>query len=251
MTGHYTNDALQRLRDRRPVSCVWLSLGSTALAEIAAECSPDMIVFDAQHGLWERTTLHAAILVATGSSTPVVRVAANTSHVIGEALDSGALGVIVPLVEDAAQAAAAVAAAHYPPYGSRSGGGVRPLGNFAAYRETCKTQIMVSVMIETRTGFANAREIIATPGIDMVFVGSGDLALSLGPDAAPGLEGAIHLILDLCRSSGVPCGIFTGSTEDARTRLSEGFAFVVAEDDIRLARNGIARSLSEVRKGIE
>ena len=251
MTGHYANHALQRLRGGMPVSCVWLSLGSVAVAEIAAECSPDMIVFDAQHGLWERVTLHLAILAATGASTPVVRVAANTSHLIGEALDSGAHGVIVPLVENAAQAAAAVTAAHYPPRGNRSGGGVRPLGNFSAYSESCKTQVMVSVMIETKLGLANAREIVVTPGVDMVFIGSGDLALSLGPDGALGLEEAIQFILGLCRSSGVPCGIFTGSIEDARTRLSEGFAFVVAEDDIRLARNGIARSLSAVAKEIK
>lgn len=251
MTGRYTNHALQRLRDGRPVSCVWLSLGSVALAEIAAECSPDMIVFDGQHGLWERTTLHAGILAVGEASTPVVRVATNNSHHIGEALDSGALGVIVPLVESAAEAAAAVVAAHYPPRGKRSGGGVRPLSDFANYSKACTTQVMVSVMIETELGLANAPEIIATPGIDMVFIGSGDLALSLGPNGAPGLENAIQLILGLCRSSGVPCGIFTPSVEDARNRLSEGFAFVVAEDDIRLTRNGIARSLSAVGKEIK
>lgn len=248
MTRRGTNPPLQRLRGGETVSCVWLSLGSVALAEIAAEFSPDMIVFDGQHGLWERTTLHAAIRSVEETSTPVVRVATNSSHLIGEALDSGALGVIVPLVEDGSQAAAAVAAAHYPPRGNRSGGGVRPLANFPEYSQSCATHVMVSVMIETELGLANAAEIIATPGIDMVFIGSGDLALSLGTGGPVGLEEAIQQILRLCRSSGVPCGIFTASAEDARDRLSGGFAFVVAEDDIRLARNGIARSLTSVRK---
>lgn len=244
----FSNPSLERLRRGESVSCVWLSLGSAALAEIAAEFSPDMVVFDAQHGLWERTTLHAAILAVGQTSTPVVRVAANSSHLIGEALDSGALGVIVPLVEDAEQAALAVAAAHYPPRGNRSGGGVRPLANFADYSRLCATNVMVSVMIETERGLANAAEIIATPGIDMVFIGSGDLALSLGEGAALGLENAFHQILELCRASQVPCGIFTPSAEDARNRVQGGFAFVVAEDDIRLARTGIARSLSAVKK---
>lgn len=246
MSGRFTNHALQRIRGGDAVSCVWLSLGSVALAEIAAECSPGMIVFDAQHGLWERNTMHAAILAASWGSTPVVRVASNNSQLIGEALDSGALGVIVPLVDDAAQAAAAVTAAHYPPRGNRSGGGVRPLANFLAYGESCATQVMVSVMIETKLGLANVDEIVATPGIDLVFIGSGDLALSLGPDGDSGLEESIERIHSVCRSMGVPCGIFTGSVEDARARLAQGFAFVVAEDDIRLARNGIARSLSAV-----
>ncbi len=248
MTKHPINPPLQRLREGEHVSCVWLSLGSVALAEIAAEFSPDMVVFDAQHGLWERTTLHAAILAVGQTSTPVVRVAANNSHLIGEALDSGALGVIVPLVEDAEQAALAVASAHYPPRGNRSGGGVRPLANFSDYSRSCVTNVMVSVMIETQRGLANAAEIIATPGIDMVFIGSGDLSLSLGEGAALGLEDAIQHIFELCRVSQVPCGIFTPSAENARKRLKGGFAFVVAEDDIRLARTGIAQSLCAVEK---
>ena len=248
MTKRYSNPALERLRSGKSASCVWLSLGSVALAEIAAEFSPDIVVFDAQHGLWERTTLHAAILAVGKTSTPVVRVAANSNHLIGEALDSGALGVIIPLVESAEQAASAVDAAHYPPRGNRSGGGVRPLANFADYSQSCATNVMVSVMIETQRGLVNAAEIIATPGIDMVFIGSGDLALSLGDSSKVGLEDAIQQILELCRASRVPCGIFTPSAENARTRLEEGFAFVVAEDDIRLARTGIARSLSAVEK---
>lgn len=250
MTGDFTNTALKRLRGGDSLSCVWLSLGSVAVAEIAAECLPDVIVFDGQHGLWERTTLHAAISAAMINSTPIVRVAANAGHLIGEALDSGAQGVIVPLVESSAQAAAAVAAAHFPPHGNRSGGGVRPLANFGAYSEACATQVLVSVMIETQVGLANAREIISTKGVDMVFIGPGDLALSLSPDGASGLEDAIQMILDLCRSMGVPCGLFTGSVEDAQRRRAEGFAFVVAEDDIRLIRNGMARSLSAVERDI-
>lgn len=251
MSLSYSNPSLQRIRSGEAVSCVWLSLGSVALAEIAAECAPDMIVFDAQHGLWERTTLHAAVLAVRDASTPVVRVGANNSHLIGEALDSGAFGVIVPLIEDGSQAAAAVAAAHYPPRGHRSGGGVRPLANFPDYINACATDVMVSVMIETKLGLANAEEIIATPGIDLVFIGSGDLALSLGTGSADDLEGAIQQIFQLCRAKAVPCGIFTPTAEIAHARLSEGFAFVVAEDDIRLARNGMARSLSAVRKEVK
>lgn len=241
MIGKFTNHALTRLRAGDGVACVWLSLGSTALAEIAAESSPGAIVFDGQHGLWERASLHAAI-AAAGNSTPLVRIQATSVAAIGEALDYGAQGVIVPLVDTAEQAAAAVAAAHYPPHGIRSGGGLRPLGAMAPYVAACETQILVSVMIETRDGLANAAAIAATPGLDMVFIGPGDLALQLGPDAD--LEGAIQSILAACRTAGVPCGLFTGTAEAARDRLAQGFAFVVADDDIRLARGGIARSLA-------
>ncbi len=248
MTGDFTNSALARLRGGEALSCVWLSLGSVALAEIAAENTPDAIVFDSQHGLWDKMTLHMAIAAATSTSTPIVRVAANVGHLIDEALDSGARGVIVPLVESAEQAAAAVAASQYPPLGTRSGGGVRPLSDFGAYSKACATQILVSVMIETQAGLDNAPGIIATPGVDMVFIGPGDLALALGEGAATMLEPAMQSILALCQAQGVPCGLFTGSVEDARRRRAQGFAFVVAEDDIRLTRGGIARSLSAVAK---
>ncbi len=244
MIGTFENRALAALRKGDAVACIWLSLGSPALAEIAAEVRPGAVVFDGQHGLWEKTSLHHAIATVAPASTPIVRVQTNTVAAIGEALDSGAQGVIVPLVETAEEAAAAVAAAHYPPTGVRSGGGVRPLGDYAAYIAACSTQILVSVMIETAKGLDNAADIIATPGLDLVFIGPGDLALALGSDAATGLDPAMQHILGLCRAAGVPCGLFTTSPEAAAARIAQGFAFVVGEDDIHSARTGYARALA-------
>lgn len=241
MTGAFANRALERLRDGEALGCIWLSLGALALAEIAAEHAPDAIVFDGQHGLWDKTALHLALGSAGTTSTPLVRVAANIAHVIGEALDAGAQGIIVPLVESAAEAAAAVRAAHYPPHGNRSGGGVRPLGDFGAYSAACARNILVAVMIETQAGLDDAAAIAATPGVDMVFIGPGDLGLAVGPAA---LEPAIQSIHAVCAARTMPCGIFTGSAEEARRRVAQGFQFVVVEDDIRLARGGIARSLA-------
>ena len=237
----FTNRALERLRAGEALGCVWLSLGAPALAEIAAEHAPDTIVFDGQHGLWDKTALRSAFGIAAVASTPLVRVAANIAHIIGEALDAGAQGVIVPLVESAAEAAAAVRSAHYPPHGNRSGGGVRPLADFAAYSAACARNILVAVMIETQAGLDNAAEIAATPGVDMVFIGPGDLGLAVGADA---LEPAIQSILATCRVQAMPCGIFTGSAENARRRVAQGFQFVVIEDDIRLVRGGISRALA-------
>lgn len=246
MTKAFENHTLARLHAGQGAVSVWLSLGSVALAEIAVESAPDAIVFDGQHGLWERSDLFAAFAIAARASTPLVRVAANVPHIIGEALDNGAQGVIVPLVESSAEAAAAVAAAHYPPHGIRSGGGLRPLAAMGAYVAACRTEILVSVMIETRAGLDNAAAIAATPGVDLVFIGPGDLSLALGPDAD--LEAAIQAILAACKVAGTPCGLFTSSAAAARDRLAQGFALVVAEDDIRLARSGFAGSLAVSRQ---
>lgn len=241
MTGSFHNSALARIRAGQGVAAIWLSLGSAALAEVAAEAAPGAIVFDAQHGLWDRSALHAGIAAAR-DCTPLVRVQANSVANIGEALDYGAQGVIVPLIDTAEQAALAVEAAHYPPHGCRSGGGLRPLAAMGGYAASCATEILVSVMIETRAGLANVAAIAATPGVDMVFIGPGDLALQLGPDAD--LEAAIQSILAACRTAGVPCGLFTATAEAARDRLEQGFALVIADDDIRLARSGFVRSLA-------
>ena len=243
----FPNRALALLRAGKPACGIWLSLGSTALAEIAAETRPDAIVLDLQHGAWGVASIHAALAIAAAGATPLVRVAANTPSAIGQALDAGATGVIVPLIETAEQAASAVAAAHYPPAGVRSGGAMRPLRDFAGYSAQCRDETLVAVMIETRLGLENAAAIARTPGVDLVFVGPGDLGLSLAEGEVP-LEDAIATILAASLEAGVACGIFTGSVEAARTRLAQGFAFVIADDDIRLAREGFARSLAHVRQ---
>lgn len=236
------NRALMKLRAGQPVGCVWLSLGSEALAEIAAEARPDVIVLDAQHGLWDVHSTHAALGMIAPMCTPIVRVADNSATSIGLALDAGAQGVIVPLVETAEQAARAVRAARYPPHGERSGGGIRPLADFKAYWEDCRDNILVSVMIETRLGSESVAEIAAVPGIDLIFIGTGDLLLSLGFGAD--IEVAIQSISAAARSANVPCGIFTIDAGAAQARLAQGFALVVAETDLRLAREGIAASLT-------
>lgn len=236
------NAALGLLRGGKPVRVVWLSLGSVALAEIASEGAPDAIVLDCQHGGWDGAGLAAAIAVAA-PATPLVRVAANLPHLIGDALDAGAKGVIVPLVESAAAAASAVAAAHFPPRGMRSGGGHRALRAFADYVALAATETMVAVMIETRAGLDNAAAIAATPGVDLVFIGPGDLATSIGRDA---LEPAIAAVLTAARAAGTPCGLFTSSADGPR-RIAQGFAFVIAADDISLARDGFAQALTHAR----
>jgi len=226
------------LSSGRPLGALWLSLGSPALAELAAAAAPDFIVIDRQHGLWERATLEAAI-----RDVPVmVRLSDHAATSVAEALDAGAEAVLAPLVETAAQARAIVAAAHYPPLGIRSGGGVRPGRNFAAYVEKARAETVVGVMIETRAGLAAADEIAETPGVDFVFIGTGDLALSLGefPAIGEGHARACAEILGACRRAGKPCGAFTFSPAMAKAFVAQGFQIVTLADDIGLARDGFA-----------
>ena len=176
------------LGQRQSLGVFWMSTGSPAVIELAAAANPDAIVLDAQHGLWDRQTIEYAVGAARIHAPVLVRTAENSPVAIGQALDAGAEGVIVPLIEDEQQAAEAVAAARFPPHGVRSAGGVRPLSQgFADYYAKANADTVVGVMIETDRAVQNAPAIAATSGIDFVLIGSGDLAISLGtfpkPDA--------------------------------------------------------------------
>jgi 2-keto-3-deoxy-L-rhamnonate aldolase RhmA len=222
----------------------WLSLGSVALCELAARARPDAIVLDLQHGLWDRVSTEHAIAAVPAEIPVLVRVAENTPAAIGQALDAGAEGIIVPLVETAKQARRAVSAAHYPPRGERSGGGVRPLSDFVDYVAAAERAIVVCVMIETARGVRNARAIAAAQGVDLVFIGTGDLALSLGtfPAFDERHEAACQAVLAACRAEWTLCGTFTGSVDAARARREQGFRMTVTINDIDLAARGFAQA---------
>lgn len=230
----------------------WLSLGSVALCELAARARPDAIVLDLQHGLWDRLSMEHAIAAVPRDIPVLVRVAENEPVAIGQALDAGAEGVIVPLVESARQAARAVSAAHYPPRGERSGGGVRPLADFVDYVAAADRAIVVCVMIETARGVKNARAIAATEGVDLVFIGTGDLALSLGsfPAFDERHEAACQAVLAACRAEWTLCGAFTGSVDAARARREQGFRMTVTVNDIDLAARGFAQATAAFGRSI-
>ena len=183
----------------------------------------------------------------------MARVADGSATAIGEALDAGALGVIVPLVETAEQAAAAVAAAKYPPDGIRSGGGVRPLMDFKAYGVAANDAVLVSVMIETAKGVENAAAIAAVPGVDLVFIGTGDLALSIGtfPEFGPEHEAAVTSVQRACRDAGTACGAFTPHLTFALDRRRRGFQAVVIAEDIGLVHGAAKTAIKGFATGAE
>jgi 2-dehydro-3-deoxyglucarate aldolase/4-hydroxy-2-oxoheptanedioate aldolase len=234
-----------RLRNGDRIGVFWLALGSTALAELAGGKQPDAIVIDMQHGLWNRDTLEGAVGLAT---RPVlVRVSENSPRAIGEALDAGAEGVLVPMVETADQAARAAAAAHYPPHGSRSAGGCRPLAQgFDEYRRVAHNRVIVGVMIETARGLAHASEIARTPNIDLVLIGVGDLALAFAdlPDQQQRFQQACDEILAVCRCADLPCGIFTLDEREAVSRRKEGYALTVVANDISVVALGFGAAMN-------
>ena len=224
------------------LDAIWLSLGSVAICEMAARARPGVVVLDLQHGLFDRASLEAAIGIAEGHAPVMARLQDISPHAVSEALDAGAEGVLAPLIETADEAAALVKAARFSPEGARSGGGVRPLQDFAAYVEYARRAVVVGAMIETAAGLANVEAIAATPGIDFLFIGAGDLSLSLGefPRAGRRVDDACAAILMASLAGKRPCGIFTASVEAARAMRAKGYRMVVTATDADIVRHAFA-----------
>ncbi|HEY5007010.1 MAG TPA: aldolase/citrate lyase family protein [Caulobacteraceae bacterium] len=248
------NQALAKWRAGQQTIGAWLSLANTHSAEMLAHVGFDWLCIDLQHGLLDYTDLlHMLPAISTTDVTPMVRVAANEPWQIMRVLDAGAMGVIVPMVNDRAEAATAVAACLYPPQGGRSFGPMRAaLYGGRGYATEANDQIACIVMIETREGIDNLEEIVATPGLGGVYIGPNDLALALGLPASGDTDHPLHLetvgrILAACKKHKVPAGIHTGGLAYARIRLEAGFDFVTLGSDAGFMMRAAAADLAAVR----
>ena len=212
------------------------------MAEFAAHARPAAIVLDLQHGLWERGTVEAAI-ASTGQRVPSSPAAPTTPAAIAQALDAGAASVLVPLIETVDDARRALDASRYPPRGSRSAGGVRPLlGGVAAMLEA-DTQVSVGLMIETVAGVENAQAIAALPGIDYLFIGTGDLSLSRGSSDPDVIGHDCAQVLAAARARPALRHLHR-QRRAARQAHGQGYRMAVAASDIDLLKQGLQSALA-------
>lgn len=188
----------------------WLVLGSPAVAEVMARQPWDSLTIDMQHGLadFETTVQMLRAMQGKAELTPMVRVPWNDAGIIMRVLDAGAYGVICPMVNTRAQCEQFVAACRYAPQGSRSFGPTRaPLFAGADYWKHANHTVLTWVMIETREAVGNLDEILAVAGLDGVYIGPSDLALTLGLDPVadldhPDLLAAIETIRSKAEAAG-------------------------------------------------
>ena len=155
-------------------------LPGTWAAERFARAGLDVVYVDLQHGFVGITDLPGIVQASASLTTILVRVIANEAAGIGKVLETGADGIIVPMVETAEQAAMAVAACRFGPHGTRSLGDLR----LSMLPGGITRPVICLVMIETARAVGNLEAILAVDGVDGVFLGPGDLALSLGLDPA-------------------------------------------------------------------
>ena len=248
------NAALAKWRAGQQTIGAWLSLANTHTAELMANAGFDWLVIDMQHGLLDYGDLrHMLPAISTTETTPMVRVAGNDPAAIMKVLDAGAMGVIVPLVNNRAEAAAAVAACRYPPEGGRSFGPIRAaLYGGRGYAAEANDEIACIVMIETKEGIANVEEIVTAPGLGGVYIGPADLAYALGMPPRGDNDDPLHLatvkrILDCCKAHKVPVGIHTGGLDYTRRRLDAGFDFVTLGSDAGFMMQAVTTELAAAR----
>ena len=248
------NHVLRRWREGGKTVGAWLSVNSAFTAEVMAHEGFDWLCIDAQHGLLDYPdAVHMLTAISTTDAIPLVRVPWNDPGTIMKMLDAGAYGVVVPLVNDRAEAEAAVAACRYPPAGIRSSGPARAtLYAGEGYQQHANDEIACIVMIETAHALDNLDQIMATPGVDAAYIGPADLAYGLGLTPGsddPRLAAAIERILEAAQRHGVAPGIHTNSVERTVEYLEMGFQMVTLGSDRRFMASKAAADLAAAREG--
>ena len=227
------NRAKQRITSGQVALGVSCGLGAPYIAEVLAGAGFDWVLIDNQHGMWDRQSSALAMMgVRAGGSTAVVRAPENDYYAIGRLLDEGALGVIVPMVENRAEAEQVVRASRYPPVGGRSDG-VSGAGVYGpSYREQANDEILVAIQLESRTAIDNADEIMSVEGVDACWLGPADLANSLGHARnTPEHDAAVNEMIAACKRHGKAAGIAGGSVEQVEKWVAAGCTFISAGGD--------------------
>ncbi len=231
------NSAKRRMMEGKPAIGAEVGLGSPLSGELVSPMGFDFVLVDTQHGRWADESVMLAFRgIGLGSAVPMARVRRNDYGLIGRLLDMGCMGIVVPMMNTAEEAEAAVFATRYPPIGGRS---IGPFGagfHGADYVEKANDEVFLAVQIETDEGAKNAEEIMAVDGIDGCWIGPGDLSRFMGLDLSTdeGREAhtaAIRGIIEACRKTGKIPGISTGAAEDAQRWIDEGCLFVTAGSD--------------------
>ena len=232
------NHVLRSWRNGGQTVGAWLTVNSAFSAEVMANQGFDWLCIDAQHGLLDYTdAVHMLQAISTTDTIPFVRVPWNDPATIMKMLDAGSYGVVVPLVNNRAEAEAAVAACRYPPLGIRSYGPVRAaIYGGADYPAWANDEIACIVMIETAEALQNLDDIMSTPGVDAAYIGPSDLAYAIGLEPRGDNDDPEHVetvqrIFEAAKRHGVAPGIHTGGVEYTNRYLKMGFQMVTLGAD--------------------
>lgn len=244
----------KRLQGDQTLYGTLLNLPSAAIAEVLAAAGFDWLFIDAEHGAIGTSALISILQAVDRDIACIVRLSKLDGGAIKRALDLGAEGIIVPQVETAAEAAAAVRLARYAPEGERGMGLGRAHGygfSFNEYLARANQDIAVVVQVEHALAVDNIEQIAAVEGLDAVFVGPYDLSASLGRPGEiehPTVVAAIDRVTSVCQAAGMPLGIFGMDAKAVAPSIARGYRLICAGVDCVLLGKGASRLLAELKK---
>lgn len=238
---------------------IWVCSASPLSAEICAGAGFDWLFIDGEHSPNDLQSILAQLqAVRSYPVVPVVRPAVNDPVVIKQFLDLGVQSLIIPMVDDAQQAAAAVAACQYPPKGVRGVGSALARSarwnRIPDYLTRADDTITIMVQIEAEQAVANVEEILATDGVDGIFIGPSDLAASMGvigQQNHPEVVDAVIKSINAAKAAGKYAGVNAFDQKTARTYMEAGADFVGVGADVALlarATEALAASFSNDTK---
>lgn len=251
------NPVFQKLKDRAPVMGIGLSLGSLRAAEIVAQTGFDFIMVDLLHGHFEKSSATDAIrsIARSGGPVPFARISHNEAGPINDMLDAGAVGIVVPMVNSAAEAKRAVAGTYYPPLGNRSKGSAASIFYDADYPKEINRNLTLVVMVETPEAVDHADEILSVPGVGCCLVGTGDLSFAMDQSKeSPEVVAAVDHVIQAANHCGVAVGLAINTAKEASLWKARGALFFLASHDLSLLNDCIHRydaAFSEFRGSTE
>lgn len=241
----------------RPVPPIgtFMKIPAVETIEIVKLAGFDFIVLDAEHAPLSLSDLNHMILVARMLGiSPVVRVPDHGYGDVQRLLDAGAAGVFFPHVSDRAQCEKVIAQASHPPRGTRGAGGGMRAGNWgmagrggADYVRDGIDKVMRIPMIEERAAVENADEILAVDGVDGVFIGPGDLSMTMGRvPADPEVRSAVGSVRKKAKAAGVPVGTVAPDAAGARRLIGEGYDFILVSNDTGMLARTAAGLIDDI-----
>jgi len=244
------------IREKQVINGFWSVTGHPALIDAAASAGPDFVVIDTQHGVDLGQLDSSIFTVLAHYGVPgLVRVESIDLGRVGRALDLGAAGIVVPLVESAADAARAVHATRHAPRGGRSFGmQTRRVGPF-------DEDPNVVIQVETAGAMADIDAIASVDGVDALYIGPADLGLGLvgtpTPDVDDVFDGthdhatemrdAFSSVIQTAVANGVRPGLHCGNGNSSARAIQEGFAMTSVAVDIGLVATGLREQLEAAR----
>jgi 2-keto-3-deoxy-L-rhamnonate aldolase RhmA/transcriptional regulator with XRE-family HTH domain len=221
---------------------------------ILADAGADFVVIDLEHTGWGVPQVRPLLATARAEPiAPIVRVQGSARHQVSAVLDAGAAGVMVPMVNDAAEAARVVEAARFAPEGGRGFGLIYPdqvSNGVAEATAAADAETMVILFIETMEGLENVEEIAATPGVDVLWVGEYDLSMAMGIPGAlddSRLHEAEDRVVAACEKANITAGILVGTVDGAKSMQQRGFRMIALGTDINVYSRALSDEFALVR----